>query len=141
MLKDAKTKESLIGATALLTETSQGTITNEEGIAELKNIADGKQTFEFSYVGYEKQTVTIDFPSDNGKIVEILLSEDEGDLEEVIVSSTRSSRTIAEIPTRIETIAGEELEEKGNMNASNISMLLRESPGIQTQQTSATSAI
>lgn len=140
IVKDEESKENLIGATALLSGTSQGTITNEEGIAEIKNIADGKQTFEFSYVGYEKQRVTIDFPGDNGKIVEILLSEDEEDLEEVTVSSTRSSRTIPEIPTRIETIAGEELEEKGNMNASNISMLLRESPGIQTQQTSATSA-
>ena len=140
MVKDAENKESLIGATALLTETSNGATTNEAGIAELKNIPNGKQTFEFSYVGYEKQTKTFDFPDDNGKIVDILLSEDEGNLGEIIVSSTRSSRTIAEIPTRIETIAGEELEEKGNMNASNVSMLLRESTGIQTQQTSATSA-
>ncbi|MEZ4905715.1 MAG: hypothetical protein R2822_30105 [Spirosomataceae bacterium] len=37
-------------------------------------------------------------------------------MDEVVVSSTRSSRTIDDIPTRIETIAGEELEEKGNMN-------------------------
>jgi len=139
-VKDAKSKESLIGATALLAETSNGATTNEEGIAELKNIPDGKQTFEFSYVGYKKQAETFDFPSDNGKMIDILLSEDEGNLGEIIVSSTRSSRTIAEIPTRIETIAGEELEEKSNMNASNVSMLLRESTGIQTQQTSATSA-
>src|SRR5690606_39511158 len=41
---------------------------------------------------------------------------------------------------RIEFIAGEELEEKGNMKAGDIRMLLSESTGIQTQQTSATSA-
>jgi hypothetical protein len=45
-----------------------------------------------------------------------------------------------DIPTRIEFIAGEELEEKGNMKAGDIRMLLSESTGIQTQQTSATSA-
>jgi outer membrane receptor for ferrienterochelin and colicin len=56
------------------------------------------------------------------------------------VSSTRSSRTIKDIPTRIEFIAGEELEEKANMKAGDIRMLLSESTGIQTQQTSATSA-
>jgi len=140
IIKDAESKESLIGATALLIGTSNGATTNEEGIAELKNIPDSKQTFEFSYVGYEKTTRTLDFPSDNNKTVDIFLEEEEHSLEEVKVSSTRSSRTISEIPTRIETIGGEELEEKGNMNASNISMLLRESTGIQTQQTSATSA-
>jgi outer membrane receptor for ferrienterochelin and colicins len=57
-----------------------------------------------------------------------------------LISSTRSSRTIKDIPTRIEFIAGEELEEKANMKAGDIRMLLSESTGIQTQQTSATSA-
>jgi outer membrane receptor for ferrienterochelin and colicins len=61
-------------------------------------------------------------------------------LDEIVISSTRSSRTIKDIPTRIEFIAGEELEEKGNMKAGDIRMLLSESTGIQTQQTSATSA-
>src|SRR6185369_11140254 len=44
------------------------------------------------------------------------------------------------IPTRIELIAGEELEEKGNMKPGDIRMMLNESTGIQTQQVSATSA-
>lgn len=60
-------------------------------------------------------------------------------IEEVVISTTRSSRTIANIPTRIEVIAGEELDEKGNMKPGDIRMMLAESTGIQTQQTSATS--
>jgi iron complex outermembrane receptor protein len=40
----------------------------------------------------------------------------------------------------MELIAGEELEEKSNMKSGDIRMLLSESTGIQTQQTSATSA-
>lgn len=60
-------------------------------------------------------------------------------LEEVTISATRSSRTIDNIPTRVEVIAGEELDEKGNMKPGDIRMLLAESTGIQTQQTSATS--
>ena len=62
-----------------------------------------------------------------------------GNLEEVVVTATRSSRSIANIPTRVETISGEELEEKGNMKPGDIRMMLNESTGIQTQQTSATS--
>src|SRR5690606_38064319 len=42
-------------------------------------------------------------------------------------------------PTRVEVIAGEEMEEKINMDPSSISMVLNESTGIQVQQTSAAS--
>lgn len=61
------------------------------------------------------------------------------ELEEVKVQSTRTSRTIRNTPTRIETIDAEELEEKGNMKPANVSMVLHESTGLQVQQTSATS--
>jgi outer membrane receptor for ferrienterochelin and colicins len=61
-------------------------------------------------------------------------------LEEIIVRSTRTSRTIRNVPTRVETIELEEIDEKSNMRPANVAMLLHESTGIQVQQTSATSA-
>src|SRR6478672_7555182 len=68
------------------------------------------------------------------------LSGKEETLDEVIIQSTRTSRTIRNTPSRIETIDGEELDEKANMQArSGITMALHESTGLQVQQTSATS--
>lgn len=68
------------------------------------------------------------------------LSGKEEELDEVIIQSTRTSRTIRNTPSRIETIDGEELDEKANMQArSGITMALHESTGLQVQQTSATS--
>ena len=61
------------------------------------------------------------------------------ELEEVHIQSTRTSRTIRNTPTRIETVDAEELEEKSNMKPANVSMVLHESTGLQVQQTSATS--
>src|SRR5579859_1233860 len=61
-------------------------------------------------------------------------------MNEVIITSTRSNRTFQNIPTRVEFINGEELDEKGNMKPGDIRMMLNESTGIQTQQVSATSA-
>jgi outer membrane receptor for ferrienterochelin and colicins len=61
------------------------------------------------------------------------------ELDEIIVQSTRTSRTIKNTPTRIESIDAEELAEKANMKPSNVSMILHESTGLQVQQTSATS--
>ncbi len=61
------------------------------------------------------------------------------ELEEVTVQSTRTSRTIRNTPTRIESIDEEELDEKANMKPANVAMVLHESTGLQVQQTSATS--
>ncbi len=67
------------------------------------------------------------------------IPQNEEELDEVIVQSTRTSRTIKNTPTRIESIDAEELDEKANMKPSNVSMVLHESTGLQVQQTSATS--
>ena len=120
--------------------TSQGSITNADGVAELGNLPNGKTVVQFSFVGYSTVKKTFNLPQQSGLVVEIELEPDEEELEEVIVTTTRGSRNIADEPTRLEVIGAEELEEKSDMNSSNISTMLKETPGIQVQQTSATSA-
>ena len=61
------------------------------------------------------------------------------ELEEIVVTSTRSRRSFEELPTRVEILGGEEINEKANMKPGDIRMLLNESTGIYVQQTSATS--
>jgi len=72
-------------------------------------------------------------------LVHFHLEEHEEMLGGVTVQATRSTRTIKNIPTRVEFINSEELGEKAIMNAANISLVLRESTGIQIQQTSLSS--
>src|SRR5690554_7588575 len=139
VIKDSETKEPLIGATAILSGTT-GATADIDGLITLINIPNGKQIIEFRYIGYEIRKDTFEFPLATSNLIEIFLKSNANELDEIVISSTRSSRTIKDIPTRIEFIAGEELEEKGNMKAGDIRMLLSESTGIQTQQTSATSA-
>ena len=119
--------------------TTTGGISNTDGICRFDNVPDGRTIFNISFVGYEASIVTLNFPEDNNKIIEIELEEGDEELEEVVISTTRSSRTIIDIPTRIEVITGEELGEKAAMNSSNIGMLLRETTGVQIQQTSLSS--
>jgi iron complex outermembrane receptor protein len=140
IIKDSESKQFLLGATGILQGTTNGASADQNGYLEIKNIPGGKQTIIFSYVGYQEKKNTFLFPLIQTEPFIILLSAAEGEeLEEVVISSTRSSRTIDNIPTRIEAISGEELEEKGNMKPGDIRMMLNESTGIQTQQTSATS--
>lgn len=139
IVKDSETKEILVGATVIVQGTTIGSITDQNGLVQLRNIPNGKQVILIRFVGYEENLDTLTFPIVQVEPLEVLLSASEEELDEVIVTATRSSRTIDDIPTRIEAISGEELEEKGNMKPGDIRMMLNESTGIQTQQTSATS--
>ena len=139
-LKNGETKEILIGATAYLSALKTGASTDTTGKIIIKNIPDGKYAIQFSYTGYAKKEMEVGFPIKDSLPLEILLTSQSEQLGEVtITSTTRSSRNIANIATRIETIAAGELEEKSVMQPGNIKMLLTESTGIQTQQTSQVS--
>jgi iron complex outermembrane receptor protein len=142
IIKDGKTKEPLIGATALISGTTKGAAADTGGMIILTNVPDGKQIIRYSFIGYETRVDTIIFPLSQPAPLLVFLQpeKEEGEnLAEVVIGATRSSRTMANIPTRVEVISGEELDEKGNMKPGDIRMLLAESTGIQTQQTSATS--
>jgi len=141
IIKNAKTHQPLHGATVKVQNTNLVTVSEPDGLIVLSNIPSGKQIIEFSYVGYIRKTDTLTFPINNTTplLVTLEIADEHEELDEVVISATRSTRTIDNIPTRVEVIAGEELDEKGNMKPGDIRMLLAESTGIQTQQTSATS--
>jgi iron complex outermembrane receptor protein len=139
-IKDADTQEVLIGATVVVKGTANGYTADVNGVIIIQNISDGEQTIEFSYLGYISQQQKFVFPLSNSDTIRIFLESETAELEEVVISSTRSTRTIQNIPTRLEFIGVEELDEKANMKPGDIRMLLSESTGIQTQQTSPISA-
>lgn len=140
VIKDSEKKEPLMGVTAQVTGTTIATISDENGHIILTGIANGLQEIQFSYIGFAQRTDSFNFPLEDTAPIEILLYEQSVDLEEIVISSTRSTRTIQNIPTRIEFIGSEELDEKGNMKAGDIRMLLAEITGIHVQTTSPTSA-
>ena len=134
-----KSGEPLPGASVVIEGTTSGTITNADGIAILENIPNGKIEFVISFIGYEEKEIALSFPENNNMVIEIELLEGSMELGAVVISATRSSRSIQNIPTRLEFISGEELGEKAAMNSTNIGMLLRETTGVQMQQTSLSS--
>lgn len=143
IIKDGKTHETLIGATASVQGSTIGAVSDTSGLITLVKITDGQQIIKFSYIGYETRMDTLIFPlAQNNPMLILLQATGKGDGEEldaVVIGATRSSRTIANTPTRVEVITGDELDEKANMKPGDIRMMLAESTGVQTQQTSATS--
>jgi len=140
VVKDSLNDEPLIGVTAMLVSLNKGAISDEMGRIHMEDIPNGTFQLKLSYIGYATVERNLTFPLDEkaqGQVFSLIPQTEE--MEEVTLISTRSSRTIEDIPTRVEVIAGEELSEKGNMKPGDIRMLLNESTGIRTQQTSATS--
>lgn len=138
VIKNEKTKETLASVSVFIINSQINSISDENGNVTIENIPNGKQIIVFNLIGYRKKEKTFEFPQND--IIEIFLEPTAEELEEVkITSTTRSSRNIKNIPTRIEMISGEELDEKSSMQPGNIKMILTESTGIQTQQTSQVS--
>lgn len=136
---NAETNEPLAGATIFLKQQQITAISDSSGKVIITGINPGKHILVISYIGFIEKTVAYSFPPDRHDVIIKLNPQEEQEEEQVIVTATRTSRTIANIPTRTEVISGEELMEKANMKPGDIRMLLSESTGIQTQQTSATS--
>ncbi|OEK03371.1 hypothetical protein BFP97_18390 [Roseivirga sp. 4D4] len=137
---DKETNQPLVGATASISPTIGG-IADTNGLVTLNlsnDLTEVKVTF--SFVGYAAESRTVKLPSTTSEPILIFLEMEEEEMEEVIVTTTRNSRSIEDIPTRIEFLGTEELEEKAVMRSDNIAMLLRESTGIQMQVTSPSSA-
>lgn len=133
-----KEKDAVLGATVYIPNLKKGATTGVDGKAVLENIPTGIYEIQISYVGYTTITKRVEINSNIE--IDIYLEENESKLDEIVIQSTRSSRTFKRTPTRIEFIGGEELVEKTAMNSTNIAMVLRESTGIQMQQTSQSSA-
>ena len=129
--------EPLLGATVYFEALEKGAVTDFDGIATFTEIPDGQHQIIISFLGFETFETTIQIPSNSALVFK--LKEGGNQLDAVVLQSSRSTRTVRKIPTRIEFIGAEELGEKAIMNPTNISMVLRESTGIQMQQTSLSS--
>jgi outer membrane receptor for ferrienterochelin and colicins len=141
VIKDDKTKLPLAGATAVINSLKKGATADTAGYITINNIPGGKFEITFSFVSYLSQDKTITFPQKNAAgILEIYLEPLAGELAEVTVQTTRTNQNLKDIPTRIEALPQEELDEKGTMRPGDIKMLLGETTGIQVQQTSAVSS-
>ena len=138
VIKDNTNQLPIGSASVTIQNNNFGKATNSAGVATLINISNGKQIVLYSSVGYATKLDTLYFPLTTNDTLFVYLEKEEEEEEEVIIQSTRTSRTIKNTPTRVETIDGEELDEKNNMRPANVSMLLHESTGLQVQQTSAT---
>ncbi|MDA9555202.1 TonB-dependent receptor [Pelobium sp.] len=140
IIHDKETGKALLGATLSMNKLNLSTKSDSLGNAFLKNIPNGLFEISVSYVGYNPFKKAVLFnASQPDNIINVNLALNENTLEEVVIQSTRTDQSLQDIPTRIEALPLEELDEKSTMKPGDIKMLLAESTGIAVQPTSAVS--
>ena len=131
-------KVPLANASVIISQLNKGTKTDSSGLAVFSNLPNGTFKVEVSFVGFTASQKTVTLPSVNS--IEMVLEEGNDDENpNVIVTATRTDRSIRNTPTRVEVIAGGEISENTSMRPGEIKMLLNETTGLITQQTSAIS--
>ena len=94
-IKDARNGEGLIGVSVYVKETGTGAVTNNYGYYAV-SLPAGTYTLILSFVGYSKQTKTIELSGQDRKL-NLELAEDRFDLQEVVVKATREEDNVKSI--------------------------------------------
>lgn len=102
-ITDAQTGEPVVGANVIVSGTTQGTITDQDGNYSL-SVSSSDVSIKASYVGYQSQTQT---SSGNENVTLHFALKPSAALEEVIIKSIRADQ---KAPVTQETVEREEIE-------------------------------
>ncbi|MDE3236959.1 MAG: TonB-dependent receptor [Bacteroidota bacterium] len=136
VVQSVENAEKLQGVSVIVKPFKQGTGTDSLGNFIIKNIPNGKCSFQFSFEGYETKDTVLNLQNNGLVGLTIYLKEKKHELQEVvIVSSSRTNSRIEDLPTKVEVLGTEELGEESQIKPGNIAGLLGDFAGIQIQQT------
>ncbi len=124
IVKDAQTKDVLIGATVMIKGTSLGSVTDTNGEFSLETSNDFPFVLEIKYLGYDDAELTVI----NSKKVEIFLQETFSSLKEVTVTARRRIEELQEIPLSVAVIGAREIDNSTSFNVNRVKELI---PSVQ----------
>ncbi|MEX0812403.1 MAG: TonB-dependent receptor [Chitinophagales bacterium] len=121
---EQENENPLSGISVYIPELMRGSISNEKGYFEFKNIKAGTYYVQISAVGYSSKTIKSNIPQE--EVLNIHLNKSNVTIDEIVVSGARTSRK-EETPFQIESISKKEISESGNIGMMDA---LSERPGI-----------
>ena len=134
--RDTGNKELLHGVNATIANTSRTVASDSTGKIIFHNLSVGVIKIIFSHIGYQNQTISFKIPQQETLPVVFLHRATEKTEEEVIISSSRTNSRIEDLPTKVEVIGSEEVDEEAGTMPGNIASLLGDVAGIQNQRSS-----
>src|SRR5260221_4737330 len=128
--------QPIAGASVMIKELNKGGISDSSGFVRLGGMDRGIYELQVTCRGYMGREIKLDLPLKEKDTVSVTLEQNVETLGDVVVSSSRTNGRIKDLPTRVEVLGTEDMEEETSMHPGNVAMLLSEASGIQKQQTS-----
>ncbi|MCM4166604.1 Ferric aerobactin receptor [Arenibacter antarcticus] len=113
----------IAGATIYIEDLKLGTMTDFNGDYRLEAIPQGSYNFNIRMLGYQSQTKNLHLETNADQVLNITLREDISNLDEVVVSASRHSEYLSEIPASVTVVGQVKLEEFSQITT-NISDIL-----------------
>jgi iron complex outermembrane recepter protein len=108
VVKDAKSGETLIAASVIVQGTATGVMTDVNGRYAISLDVSTPKTLEFSFLGYQKQTILVDGTVTQLDVaLEVIVMRG----QEVVVSGSRVSETILESTATIQKMNSRDIQE------------------------------
>jgi len=85
-VRDVSTGETLLQANVVVTETGDGTATNNDGYYTLRGLAPGTYTVVFSYVGFQRRSETVRLAPGEERRLDVELAPGDLQTDEVLVT-------------------------------------------------------
>ena len=123
-------EENIPYATIYVEELGKGTVTNEEGRFELKELSAGKYTLRVSAVGYQTQEKSVTVSADFTAVVHFVLEEESFMTDEVVVSANRNEVSRREVPVVVNVMSGKLFE---TVNSTDLAKSLNYQSGLRVE--------
>lgn len=133
-ITDFKTKQSLPGAAIVIPGTVIGTSCDFDGNFTLKNIPSGKQNIVVSFIGYNTDTLKLNFAPGETKKVNIQLKESMINMNEFVITETKVTNTetavMMEMKQAEQVVSGVSSEQIMKTQDRTASDVIRRIPGV-----------
>ncbi|MBA4409383.1 MAG: TonB-dependent receptor [Bacteroidota bacterium] len=133
-IKDANTKETLIGATVALQGTSNGAVTDFDGNFLIEKISPGSYNLVISYISYDSQIVRVEVGNGKESNVTVELKVASVDIKEVQVVAKRRDNTEVSMISNLKTgsliVSGITAQQISKSQDKDAAEVIRRVPGI-----------
>ena len=130
VVSEAETNEPLIGVNIVVKGTSQGTITNQDGVYRIT--VKPTDILVFKYMGYTSKEITVG----NQTTIDVTLAQDGVLLQEAVVTALGIKRDTRALGYAISTVKGDDMIKAG-VTANPLATLYGKAAGVGIQATAA----
>ncbi|OKS88534.1 TonB-dependent receptor [Mucilaginibacter polytrichastri] len=116
-----------------LVNARHGTLSNQQGFYELKNIPAGSYNILFSAIGYEPKQLKIALKSDAPLILDVTLNESSSTLNEVVITGASRATVVRKSPIPVAVMTKKMMDQ--NVNNNLIDAIVKGVPGVSAVTT------